>query len=392
MGDNKNFFKSKRSWSLFKDEMLSWYLKPYMYKLMSIPKRLYIIDCFAGRGKFEDGSEGSPLIISKQIQSIVNEENRMNKDVQGVFIEKKYAKALQENISEYKNCKVVNGDFEDKISNICIAAKQANVFLYLDPYGVKHLKFDYLDQICGTACNSKNSLEMFINFNSVGFIREACRILKYNKINIEDEDNEELLEHSDLSEENMNKVFNGDLWKGLVADFYNDKITFHQLEEALVNQYLVNYRDYFKFILNIPIKTKQKNIPKYRMIFCTNNEDGLLLMNKDMNKVLKEMKDAELKGQMTFFNLPQVNDVEDLENYIITNLETNKYMHYKNLACRIINETNIVFTEDDIKDELKDLEEKGLICIVRTPINGYKPQRKLTGWNTKKYSIVINKA
>src|SRR5690606_37262236 len=49
-----------------------------------------------------------------------------------------------------------------------------NVFLYIDPYGIKALDCHLFDKF---AEYGFNSIELLINMNSFGFIREACRAL-----------------------------------------------------------------------------------------------------------------------------------------------------------------------------------------------------------------------
>lgn len=56
MGSTKNFFKVKKEWSKIKDAILDWYLTPYIAKILTTGKPLYLMDCFAGKGKFEDGN------------------------------------------------------------------------------------------------------------------------------------------------------------------------------------------------------------------------------------------------------------------------------------------------------------------------------------------------
>ena len=60
--DNSNFFKKKNEWSVIKDKLLGCYLTPYFQKVLRTGKPICYIDCFAGKGMFEDGTEGSPLI------------------------------------------------------------------------------------------------------------------------------------------------------------------------------------------------------------------------------------------------------------------------------------------------------------------------------------------
>ena len=60
--DNKLFFKQKKLWSEVKDELLGCYLVPYLNKVITMNMPILYVDCFAGKGKFDDGKDGSPLI------------------------------------------------------------------------------------------------------------------------------------------------------------------------------------------------------------------------------------------------------------------------------------------------------------------------------------------
>ena len=62
MAPNVEFFAKKRVWSVVKDELLRCYLVPYCAKILSTGNPLLYIDCFAGRGNFDDGNNGSPII------------------------------------------------------------------------------------------------------------------------------------------------------------------------------------------------------------------------------------------------------------------------------------------------------------------------------------------
>lgn len=60
--NQRDFFKKKNEWSEIKDTLLRCYLPQYFQKLLVSGKPIFYIDCFAGKGKFDDGNDGSPLI------------------------------------------------------------------------------------------------------------------------------------------------------------------------------------------------------------------------------------------------------------------------------------------------------------------------------------------
>ena len=68
---NDDFFVKKKPWSKVKDELLGCYLKPYVAKILHTRKPLAYVDCFAGKGKFDDGNPGSPLIALDQARLLL---------------------------------------------------------------------------------------------------------------------------------------------------------------------------------------------------------------------------------------------------------------------------------------------------------------------------------
>src|SRR4030042_5791511 len=138
MGNTSDVFKIKKPWSLIKDRILDHYLTPYIAKISNTGKPLLIIDCCAGKGKFDDGKNGSPIIIAEHISSVINDKNT-NKSIHAIFIEKKYSDDLLNNLAGYCNCKIIKGTFEENIDTVTELENRSNVFIYVDPYGIKSL-------------------------------------------------------------------------------------------------------------------------------------------------------------------------------------------------------------------------------------------------------------
>ena len=65
--DNRDFFEHKSEWAKTKDALLEKYLVPYTTKILRTGRGLTYVDSFAGKGLFDDGTEGSPLIACKAI-------------------------------------------------------------------------------------------------------------------------------------------------------------------------------------------------------------------------------------------------------------------------------------------------------------------------------------
>ena len=189
--NNTDFFEKKKSWSEIKDRLLSSYLKPYFQKILFTGRPTIYIDCFAGKGKFDDDNFGSPLIaLEKGIECKQNSQLKCGNDSLSMyFIEPNHFQDLEKNILDYKDAcdkdfptNVISGTFEDSIMPILEKNSNFNLFLYIDPYGIKALNSTLFSAMHSL---NLNSFEMLINFNSFGFFRDACRVLSVNYTNDE---------------------------------------------------------------------------------------------------------------------------------------------------------------------------------------------------------------
>lgn len=388
MGSTFDFFEKKKGWSFLKDRLISGYLVPYTSKILTTKKPLIFIDCFAGKGRFGDGYVGSPLIIAENIKKFLEKHNNYNKDISGIFIEKKYTSELMENLKGYENCIVWGGTFEENLSKILSLDSSNNIFIYIDPYGFKSLDFNRFKSLHNKGFNT---LEIFINFNSFGFLREACRVMKYFSI-LQDFDGDEEYELDSANDiDNMNSIANGEYWQNIIRDYKNKKITMHQAEEMFATEYINRIKQIFKYVIDVPIKTRKKNIPKYRMIFGTNKDDGLILMTDDMNKVWKEICEKDNCGQISLFEyFPELDSMENisLEDEIINFLQLqNNPIPLKTLIVHMIEKHGISFREKDYKDTLRKMEDKE-VRIIRIPEYTEKG-RKATSLDYTKYNIKV---
>lgn len=126
---NDDFFVEKKPWSRVKDELLDCYLKPYVAKILHTRKPLVYVDCFAGKGKFDDGNPGSPLIALDIFQKGLAETKIDGKaQIGAAFIDLNYASDLETNLSAYSGVKIVSGAYEDTIDELLKNKCGCNVF------------------------------------------------------------------------------------------------------------------------------------------------------------------------------------------------------------------------------------------------------------------------
>jgi len=143
MKSERDFFKGKRPWSKIKDRVLGEYLVPYLRKVAKLRKPIVIVDAFAGPGIFEDGSEGSPIIICKKA------EEHSPDNYLAIFVNnnKRFHSELEKNLEPYKKkgkAITVYGDAKELLAELKDIVVEATLLIYLDPFGLKDCEFELL--------------------------------------------------------------------------------------------------------------------------------------------------------------------------------------------------------------------------------------------------------
>ena len=304
----KDFFTAKREWSRYKDLILDYYLTPYLPKVLRIGRPVVIVDCFAGAGRFDDGTDGSPRIIAQAIENWGSK----GRPVEALLVEAKKTlfQQLEDNVREFGSlCRPIHGDFGYAVAEIERLARTHTVFVYIDPFGLKHLKFSLLSSIY-RHIKSGTSVEVLMNFNSPSLVRNGRAALGLSQKEVpEDEwflESDEDAKRTMLPEE-IDEIAGGSYWRGLVSS----EKTFQEMEEACVKEYIGKMRTYFQGVFNYPIKEKYTHkIPKYRLIFGSRHPDAMLLINEAVcNARDRFLKKERLDGLL--FDLRQDDEKHD---------------------------------------------------------------------------------
>lgn len=383
---NNDFFKEKKAWSEVKDELLGCYFKPYVQKILHTYKPLIYVDCFAGKGKFEDGRPGSPLIALDIIRSCVDSTTMQSTNISTHFIDLNYADDLQKNLVGYANVKIYSGKYEDKIVEILRNKYNCNVFLYIDPYGIKALNCSLFDDF---AQRGFNSIELLINMNSFGFIREACNALgtRFDDKELFDD----LVEYepstfgsSEKSIKDLDEIAGGEYWQDIIKDYKEGKIDGYEAEKRFADQYCQRLRQKYKYVLNLPLRIKRGQRPKYRMIHATNHKDGCLLMVDNIYNRWQALQEIQNHGQLSLFEENFENEIiniQDIEDKAKEHLA--KYKNFTSLyevLADFFVEYGAICSTGDIKKIVRKLEKSGMVDIRREPstTNTGKPSTTMT--------------
>ena len=380
--DNRNFFEKKKDWSEIKDTLLGAYLKPYFQKILTTRLPVFYVDCFSGKGRFDDGKPGSPIIALNVRKECMASTKSEKASIDMCFIDLNYAPELEMNLRDYVDFRwkpiIISGKYEEKIIEVLENKRNYNVFLYIDPYGIQALDSELFDRFSKFAFAS---FEMLINFNSFGFFREACRVLKvdYTK-DAALTDLDDLIEYSPIqvdsnqkSVELLNKIADG-----TYNDFNAGQIDGYQAEERLPTCYKQQLQKRYTYVLDMPIQIKKTNHPKYRLIHVCNHEDGCLLMAQNMLKRTDELVlNIQREGQMSIFDF--MSDVStdssgkqttiyDVKKKMCSYLQNYKgEVHLNKLLAEFYGKYGLIGYINMVNDALKELETDGFIQICRQP-------------------------
>lgn len=363
-----DFFTKKRPWSKTKDELLSSYLPQYFAKILHTAKEVVYIDCFAGKGKFDDGSNGSPIIaLGLRDDALKHCRLPNHKNIKAFFIELEHGNELKNNLTGFSDVFVLDGKYEDNILKCLANTENKNVFLYLDPYGIKALNFSLLSKIART---KNNSIEMLINLNTFGFIRAACSAMKIetslDNDFLEDleESNPTKLDTSEQSITLLDQIAGGNYWREIITKNkdQNGRCNGIQAEKEFFELYRQKLNKLFRYVLDLKVCVKDNGHPKYRLVHLTNHFDGCVLMAENMmNRAKIHIQEVLHKGNIGLFD-EQLNTngdfiyFEEVKNNVIDLFKQyNSEVRRNQFLADFFTKYGVICKIKDIQDALQSL-------------------------------------
>ena len=227
------------------------------------------------------------------------------------------------------------------------------VFVYIDPYGIKPLRFDVLAGIyANIACGS--SIEVLLNFNASSLVRNGLAALKCSQ----QDDTEEELDRT-MTPADIDAIAGGTYWRGIVTS----DIPFSAKEEQCVSEYIGMMQRYFDEVCSYGIKERYEHtIPKYRLLFGSRHEDAFLLMNDAVCKARDEFLGKQrVDGYLLDMRADdEIHDPDRLRKAIMDKLTTS--MTRKELIVSAMHGVFAEYKESEYKRMIGSLLKDGKIC------------------------------
>lgn len=290
--ENKKFFENLKIWSKRKHRLLEKYLPPFSAKVASttINREVYCVDGFAGAAKYDDGSEGSPVLMAKFSDVCANWKGNSSVNLKIINVEPDLEtfNSLEIATQVWKSKGVVeniHNRFDDSVQTILRKIGNSPTLFFIDPFGPTGVHFSQLIPIL----QRKSSItELIINFDTDGLYRIACAAISQN-INPKT---------AQTNAKIVTSVIGSDNW---LNQFFVSKPTTEEGEEILLREYVSNLGKYRFNVADYAIKEALNTKPKYHFIHCTRHNDGSYLMNDFIREEEDLLYGEHLKSDFPLF-------------------------------------------------------------------------------------------
>lgn len=213
--DNSDFFQSPQGAAVLKHQLLKSYLGAFTGKLGSTSGgHVHLIDGYAGPGRYDDGTPGSPALAVETARLLQN-----TRQLHGAFIESdpSHHAALTKMLSEEDLAGewiVKHGLAEEHLPDLVRDCGEGPLLAFLDPYGLT-VPFDMLvshvldrpQAVAGPVGTTLRTTEVIMNFSVSAVRRSAGWATK--------EDPADSSQASTIStmSDGLNRFLGGDWWE-----------------------------------------------------------------------------------------------------------------------------------------------------------------------------------
>lgn len=343
----KGFFDLPLDQSIIKGQIVAEYFPVWAKIILKGSDHFGLIDLYCGPGKYDDGTDSTPLLVLRNILSdeslshrflsLFNDENTDN-----IIKLKKNIERLEKKKLSY-DPKILNLEVTDSILDELNDFKRIPTLSFLDPWGYKGLSLN------------------LIKFAIESWGSECLFFFNYNRINA--------ALTNPMVEKNITVLFGEKRLEDLREKIRNMNADNREFE--VMDAICASLRDLGgKHVLPFCFKHAEQDRTSHYLIFVGTHPLGYGIVkeimakysNKDDSGVPSFVYDSKPKSQLEFtFNKPFLQLVDLLK----------KDFHGQTLSFRDIykmHQSKTLFIKQNYKDALLHLEQKGDI-MVDIPLN-----------------------
>ena len=264
---SQEFFRERRAQAVLKHGILKRYPVVFASKT-GRSRRVVFLDGYAGRGRYEDGAPGSPVLLAATAK-------RMNfRNISGIYVERRPAdfKNLQKAIASLIRPvdQLLPGNLEDHLPQILESARGAALFAFLDPFGTALARDQLVGQLLGRSkSEGPTEVLLHISISTVARIGGLLRSRKKQGGKFSEQDRK-TIEHAD-------KFLGGTWWHEHfepVGDEADPRASEAALRVAAEYQQQIRVETGCRSV-SIPIQHRPNQLPKYLLVLFTWHRDGM---------------------------------------------------------------------------------------------------------------------
>lgn len=280
--------------SKLKIEAYGKYLQPLAYKLLSRFQRLYIVDGFAGAGRYEPadhgaGVDGSPLVAARFAKQYNVDHHRRRRDIRLINVEKdreNYARLVRNLAGFGELCVNLHGSFELQLDDILRRIGRHPALFFLDSFGMQAVDVRVIDRILERRADCVT--EFLIHFSDKALNRVAGNLNAQTVREIDRQAAESKLR-------NLDEMIGTPWWRGC---FTNPELaTAEQRCDAAAEIYMAQVRQRgIQCVNELRMRDAYDDPPRYRLIFATRNAHGTYLMSDIGAKHEAKLFSARFEG------------------------------------------------------------------------------------------------
>ncbi|MDQ4032260.1 MAG: three-Cys-motif partner protein TcmP [Actinomycetota bacterium] len=177
MSASEEFFAQQRTAAAFKHGILKRYPVVFAGKAGSITSgRVVFLDGYAGPGRYDDGSPGSPLLFVQAARRL----GKLRK-VTAIFVEQhpdrcaRLREVLTEVGATWVNYQTLEGDLGAHLPGLLPATSGAALFAFLDPFGTALDREQLRSQLLGRAGRAPTEILLHVSVSTVARIGGLLR-------------------------------------------------------------------------------------------------------------------------------------------------------------------------------------------------------------------------
>ena len=285
------FFSEKKAAAVLKHGILSRYVLPFATKVASRSKdgRVVVLDGYAGEGRYDDRSPGSPIYMIESARAHAAQKGGP-RSLELIFIEREKPRvaklrALLEEEAPDVEWQTLQGSVEDHLDDVLKQAEGVPFFAFLDPCGLGLTFDDIVHKIYGRPDgNYSPGTEILVNFSAEAVRRIGGRLK-------EPED----AKGRNATLARMDAVCGDDWWRAVYQGAANPE----EASELIASEYfhrLIKATGAIGWV--VEVKNAEHQQPKYSLVFLSRHPDGLLHFGEAFSGAQEEWRRAVIRGTL----------------------------------------------------------------------------------------------